>query len=202
MKRQELKIWIKKNMWLLTIIFLPFFFSCNKEVKLKPVSYSQFEEFVKSTGYITDAEKYGWSIVQINVYDYKTVDSADWRRPDGVNEPLSKDLPVTQVSYNDAIAYCRWAGKRLPSYEDYWELIKNDSRTVVFNNTLPLSNVNSVNVLGNVWDITGPANGDSVRLAGGSLFCSITTCNGTDKDRELYVDKETGNINIGFSVIG
>jgi hypothetical protein len=200
-KRQELKNRIKKKSWLFAFVFLPIVFSCNQEIKLKPVSYSQFEEFVNSTGYVTDAEKYGWSIVQINVYDFNTVDNANWRKPDGVNAPLSKDLPVTQVSYNDAIAYCRWAGKRLPSYEEYWELIKNDSRTVVFNTTLPLSDVNSVNVLGNVWDITGPANGNSVRLAGGSLFCSITTCNGTDKDRELFVDKETGNINIGFSVM-
>lgn len=201
MERKDLKNWIKKEMWLLTFIFLTFAFSCNREVQIKPVSYSQFEEFVQSTGYVTDAEKYGWSIVQINVYDYITVDSANWRKPDGLNAPASKNLPVTQVSYNDAIAYCRWAGKRLPNYEDYWGLIENDSRTIVYNNALPLSNVNEVNVLGNVWDITGPANGNSVRLAGGSLFCSITTCNGTDKDRELYVDKETGNINIGFSVI-
>ncbi len=201
MKRQELKNWLKKKVWLFTFVFLPFTFSCNREVKLKPVSYSQFEEFVTSTGYITDAEKYGWSIVQINVYDFNTVDNANWRKPDGVNEPSSKDLPVTQVSYNDAIAYCKWSGTRLPDYEEFWDLIENDSRTVVYENKLPLSDVNTVNVLGNVWDITGPANGDSVRLAGGSLFCSITTCDGTDKSRELYVDKETGNINIGFSVI-
>jgi len=38
-------------------------------------------------------------------------------------------------------------------------------------------------------------------LAGGSLFCSKDTCHGTQKDRELYVDKETGNIHIGFSVL-
>ena len=42
---------------------------------------------------------------------------------------------------------------------------------------------------------------ESVRLAGGSLFCSVNSCLGTVKDRELIVDKETGNIHIGFSVI-
>ena len=35
--------------------------------KLKPVSYADFELFVIETDYITDAEKYGWSIVQVNV---------------------------------------------------------------------------------------------------------------------------------------
>ena len=58
-----------------------------------------------------------------------------------------------------------------------------------------------VNVVGNVWDITETINSDKVRLAGGSLFCSRDTCHGTQKDRELYVDKETGNIHIGFSVL-
>ena len=40
-----------------------------------------------------------------------------------------------------------------------------------------------------------------MRLAGGSLFCSIDTCHGTQQERELYVDKETGNIHIGFSIL-
>ena len=42
---------------------------------------------------------------------------------------------------------------------------------------------------------------DQIRLAGGSLFCSIDTRHGTQEDRELYVDKETGNIHIGFSIL-
>ncbi len=168
---------------------------------MTPVSYSQFEVFVNQTGYITDAEKYGWSIVQTDVDHYKTVKNANWRTPDGVNKPNSKELPVTQVSYNDAVAYCKWAKKRLPTYEEYWELIKNDTRVVVSDNKLPISNVNEVNILGNVWEITEVENGSSIRLAGGSLFCSEKTCHGTVKERELIVDKETGNINVGFCVI-
>ena len=166
-----------------------------------PVTYSQFETFVNQTGYVTDAEKYGWSIVQIDVYNFKKIKNATWKTPDGVNKPLSKELPVTQVSYNDALAYCKWAKKRIPTYDEYWELIKNDTRVIVSDNRLPISNINEVNVLGNVWDITETEEGNSVRLAGGSLFCSETTCNGTVSERELIVDKETGNINVGFCVI-
>jgi len=192
----KLKIW--------NFIFFSFitFLSCNEEkINLTPVSYSQFELFVDQTGYITDAEKYGWSIVQMDVYNFKQVNNANWRTPDGINSPNSEKLPVTQVSYNDALAYCKWAEKKLPSYDDYWELIKNDTRVVVSDNKFPISNIDEVNILGNVWDITKTENNNLIRLAGGSLFCSESTCHGTVKERELFVDKETGNIHIGFSVI-
>ncbi|WP_435262722.1 SUMF1/EgtB/PvdO family nonheme iron enzyme [Tenacibaculum sp. nBUS_03] len=176
--------------------------SCSKnKTNIFPVSYSQFELFVNETGYITDAEKFGWSIVQINVYDFKKVDNANWKKPNGIHKPSSKDLPVTQVSYNDAIAYCNWSKTRLPKYDEYWKFIKSDKRLIVSNNKLPISSVNEVNVLGNVWDITETKKNNLIRLAGGSLFCSESTCHGTVKERELFVDKETGNIHIGFSVI-
>jgi len=188
--------------WNLVFLSFTFLSSCVRgKNNLTPVSYSQFELFVNQTGYITDAEKYGWSIVQTDVYNFKKVRNANWRIPDGVNEPSSKELPVTQVSYNDALAYCKWAKKRLPTYEEYWGLIKNDTRVIVSDNKFPISNLNEVNILGNVWDITEVEDGNSVRLAGGSLFCSKYTCNGTVKERELVVDKETGNINVGFCVI-
>ena len=173
----------------------------SKEARLAPVSYAQFEVFVNETGYVTDAQKYGWSIVQINVYDFKKVNHATWQKPDGVHAPASKKLPVTQVSYNDAVAYCQWAGKRLPTYNEYWKMIKDDNRPVVSQNMAPISAVAEVNVLGNVWDITDTQKEGSIRLAGGSVFCSQTTCHGTVKERELYVDKETGNIHIGFCVV-
>ena len=71
----------------------------------------------------------------------------------------------------------------------------------VSDNLLPISEVDQVNTLGNVWEITSSAIGEGVRLAGGSVFCSPNTCHGTVSDRELYVDKETGNIHIGFAVL-
>ena len=189
---------MKKN-YLLFLLFLTF---CSnvEEKSLNPVTVEQFKEFVNATGYETDAERYGWSIVQLNVYDYKIVDAATWLIPDGDNLSI-ESLPVTQVSYNDAIEYCKWAGVSLPTYEQYWKLVSSDERLIVSDNNYPISPVEEVNIIGNVWDITEPINSDQVRLAGGSLFCSIDTCHGTQEDRELYVDKETGNIHIGFSVL-
>ena len=79
--------------------------------------------------------------------------------------------------------------------------MSSDERLIVSDNMYPISSVESVNIISNVWDITESKNSDQVRLAGGSLFCSIDACHGTQEDRELYVDKETGNIHIGFSIL-
>ena len=176
--------------------------SCSspKDYNLKTVSVKEFKDFINSTGYTTSAEQYGWSFVQKDVYDYEIVNGANWLMPDGINPSLDS-LPITQVSYNDAIEYCKWAGVSLPTYEQYWELVSSDDRLIVSDNMYPISSVESVNIIGNVWDITEPINSDQIRLAGGSLFCSIDTCHGTQEDRELYVDKETGNIHIGFSIL-
>ena len=110
-------------------------------------------------------------------------------------------FPVTQVSYSDAIEYCKWANLSLPSYEQYWELAEKDGRIIASEEKLPISPISEVNVIGNVWDITSTLTSDEVRLAGGSIFCSAKLCDGTNKGRELFVDRQTGNINIGFSVI-
>ncbi len=190
------------NVWICLFLISFLFSSCKeKDINLKAVSYAQFESFVNETGYLTDAEKYGWSIVQLDVYNYTTSERATWKIPDGINKVSSRALPVTQVSYNDALAYCEWAKKRLPSYTEYWDMVKADTRIIVADNKSPISEVNTVNIIGNVWDITKNKNNDKVRLAGGSLFCSESTCHGTIKERELFVDKETGNTNIGFSVM-
>ena len=186
----------------ISILFFLFFVFCktDSQYNLRPVTVEEFRKFVEDSDYITDAEKYGWSIVQKDVYNYEVVHGADWRTPDGINNSID-NLPVTQVSYNDAVEYCKWAGVRLPTYDQYWEIVDRDNRLIVSDNLYPISPVDDVNIIGNVWDITIPESSNQVRLAGGSLFCSIDTCHGTQRDRKLYVDKEPGNIHIGFSIL-
>lgn len=173
--------------------------SCSQYDDLKPITVEQFEDFIDATGYITDAEKYGWSIVQKTVFTYDIVEGATWRLPNGKDksQPL---LPVTQVSYNDAIAYCKWAKVQLPSYDEYWKLATNDTR-VIIKNSNHIRPVNDVNTIGNTWDITVSKNNKGeIRLAGGSYLCNDYTCNGTSADRVLYVSTDTGNSHISFSV--
>jgi len=172
--------------------------SC-RERHLHTVSVAEFEQFVEETNYLTDAERYGWSVKQVTIHDYEVLDSLTWRRPDGQNVAPS-NYAVTQVSYNDALAYAQWSKTSIPTYEDYWDLVKGDTRHINATSTGILP-IDQVNIVGNVWDITQPDALGRIRLAGGSYLCDQNTCNGTSADRELYVDVETGNTHISFSVI-
>jgi len=85
------------------------------------VTVAQFAKFIAATHYKTDAEKFGWS----GVFDPKQStwtkgDGADWHHPDGpIAPPAAENEPVTQVSYADAQAYAKWAGKRLPTEAEF-----------------------------------------------------------------------------------
>ncbi len=106
-----------------------------------PVTNDLFDLFVRDTGYVTDAEQAGYGVIFegrcVTRTDPSTgrstltlsrgtttrqVQGANWRHPAGPGSGLENkhNHPVVQVSRNDAIAFATWAGKKLPSEEE-WE---------------------------------------------------------------------------------
>lgn len=95
------------------------------------VTVGDYEEFVKKTKYRTEAEQYGNAgVFDSQTHQWVLVDGADFRYPFGRTKPkAAPNHPVTQVSWNDANAYAKWKGKRLPTQWEWEHAAKNGENT-------------------------------------------------------------------------
>jgi formylglycine-generating enzyme len=110
------------------------------------VTNEQFARFVKATEYVTVAERipraedYPGALpeklvagsvvfsppdhpVELNNHFrwWNYVPGANWRHPEGPKSDIKDrmDHPVVHIAYEDAVAYCKWAGKRLPTEAEF-----------------------------------------------------------------------------------
>ncbi|KAG0703009.1 Formylglycine-generating enzyme [Chionoecetes opilio] len=184
------------------------------------VSNEEFQMFVMANNFITEAEKFGDSFVldgelseavRLTLQNavaaapwWVPVKGADWRHPEGPDSNISDrmDHPVVHVSWNDAVAYCKWMSKRLPTEAEAntWQ---GDFPTTDTGKdgylgrcpvtAFPTNSFGLHNIVGNVWEWTadwwrishspslqknpkGPSSGVDKVKKGGSYMCTKEYC--------------------------
>ena len=117
------------------------------EIQIHEVTNQEFTEFVLETGYLTDAEKSAQSehldagsavfvlpqakpgegtAREDDGVGWRLLRGATWKQPEGPDSSIAgrESKPVIHVSLNDARAYARWAGARIPT-EIEWQYAAN-----------------------------------------------------------------------------
>ncbi len=174
-------------------------------IDIYEVSVGEFQKFADQTNYLTTADSIGWSAYfSPETHQWETDSLLNWRRP--MPQVQAKgQIPVAQVSYYDACAYCHWKGGRLPTASEWdkaaeGEVIPGNIWEGIFPNhdfgydgyvmqPAPIGSFkpNQLGVhdlFGNVWEWTStvsshPTTGEQgYVIKGGSFLCEPNVCRG------------------------
>ena len=177
------------------------------------VTNAAYAEFVKETGHRVP-----------KVLDPVSVGMAGWNKWQGKSPPLGcEDYPVVGVNWKDAVAYCEWAGKRLPKYKEWrraahgqkmrrypWGRRKPNRRIANYGDMVghPMavgsypdgqSAFGAFDLGGNVWEWTSTSGGRKRRVICGASWYSRSLFLQSGK----HYDWEAGHRNeiIGFRCV-
>jgi sulfatase modifying factor 1 len=108
------------------------------------VTVGAFAKFAQATGFVSQAEKQGWSLTYEGGWAKR--DGWNWAKPYG--QSAAPDEPAVHLNFDEAQAYCRWADKRLPKASEwrlwaYTEQRSNPPAPFVTGQTYPYPTGNS-----------------------------------------------------------
>ncbi len=205
-----------------------------------PVTVAEFAAFVSATGWTTAAEvppegydaPAGSAVFTptdgpVDLADprqwWRWVAGACWRAPAGPGSTALDDHPVVHVALADALAFCSWAGVRLPTEVEWERAAQGATVGNVWRGAFPYEclgvgttcAVSPGDFLGNVWEWTAtawteshaprccaaPSAGDQLQVAkGGSYLCAPEYCARYRPSARMAMDALSTSGHLGFRV--